>query len=87
LQVDITFQRRAAEAGAPALPFLPLNVQRALAGALYMPNTDLLQRPGDGAISGSIGIGVREFLLIRVQGGVTWLSVDFQPNSLSSAAN
>ena len=34
-----------------------------------VPNTDLLQRPGDGAISGSIGLGVREFLLVRVQEG------------------
>jgi hypothetical protein len=32
-----------------------------------VPNAGLLQRPGDGAISGSIGFGVRELLLVRVQ--------------------
>ena len=32
-----------------------------------MPNAGLLQRPGDWAISGSIGFGVRELLLVRVQ--------------------
>jgi hypothetical protein len=34
-----------------------------------MPNAGLLQRPRDRAISGSIGFGVRELLLVRVQEG------------------
>jgi hypothetical protein len=32
-----------------------------------MLKTSLLQRPSDRAISGSIGFGVRELLLVRVQ--------------------
>jgi hypothetical protein len=32
-----------------------------------MPNAGLLQRPRDRAISGSIGLGVRELPLVRVQ--------------------
>ena len=32
-----------------------------------MPNAGLLQRPGDRTISGSIGFGVRELLLVRLQ--------------------
>ena len=32
-----------------------------------MPNAGLLQRPSDRAISGSIRLGVRELLLVRVQ--------------------
>jgi len=34
-----------------------------------MPNAGLLQRPGDGAISSSIGFGMRELLLVRVEEG------------------
>jgi hypothetical protein len=33
----------------------------------WMPKAGLLQRPSDRAISGSIGLGVRELLLVRVQ--------------------
>src|SRR6266851_8674029 len=57
---------------------LPARFTAALAGSAVnsrcfcprvrrVPNTDLLQRPGDGAISGLIGFGVRELLLVRVQ--------------------
>ena len=64
----------------PKLPTrrLPARFTAALAGCAVnsrcfclrvrrVPNNDLLQRPGDGAISGSIGFGVRELLLVRVQ--------------------
>ncbi len=34
-----------------------------------VPNTDLLQRPSDWAISGAIGLGMRELRLVRVQEG------------------
>src|SRR5712692_1936258 len=50
----------------PALARRAVN-SRVFCRVPWMPNGGLLQRPSDWAISGSIGFGVRELLLVRVQ--------------------